>query len=235
MDLSIKATMTSVARLPLFLIALVAPVFADDWTRYLGFKKADPQIRSVESYLTVPIYLEEERICIFPFATNQGGAPPAPDFVPAFVEAVNYHLPKTELVTLKRRPAANVTIQQTGEFDVPGAMNALASERSCTLFVNGLIERAYRKPSGGCFLEVIASLYAVGVEAPALRWRARKRIDWRGRFPLKECLLLYAEEVVFDWDDFGPEPANPPPAKERQSDRRRPTERSTQKVPLPKR
>lgn len=228
---TIAASVMRTTSFSLFLVVLCgAPASAGDgWTKYLGLKKHSPRIRSVESFLTVPIRLDGERVCVFPFRTRQGGTPPAPDLSPAFMEAIHLHLPETELVTFDGRPESGVPPWERGDFDTLGAMHRLSLDRSCTLLLDGLIDRAYRTPAGGYSLEATASLYAVGPQAPRLRWRARKRIDWRRRLPANECLLFYAEEVVFDWEDFGPD-VDHPPSPERRRRRRPPIESVTEKT-----
>ena len=190
----------------LLALAIVPPSEAGEVLRLLGVRPPDPEIRSLESYLTEPIRLDEARICVFPFGVAQAGQPAAPSMVEPFVEAIEFHLPDATVLPMASRPGVDVPAWQRATLDVVQEMANSARMAGCDLFLDGVQHRTYRKPSGGYRIRAAAALYAVEPKGAALRWRGRKSIDWRLRQTTEECLLLFAEQVVFDWLDLAPVP-----------------------------
>jgi len=195
-----------------FLIAFVAAPCSHggDLSRWIGIRPPDPEIRSLESYVTDPIELRGAKICIFPFAVEQEGTPRAPRMSPAFIEALDYHLPESQSVKLGVRPEAGLEPWRRNGYDVVEGLAKAARAQGCQMFVDGLAHRAYRKPGGGYRIRATIALYELHPTTTELRWRGRKAIDWRLRQPVNECLLLFAEQVLFDWMDL----AAPPPVAE---------------------
>ena len=190
----------------LLTLAIVPTSEAGELLRFLGVRPPDPEIRSLESFLTEPIRLDKDRICVFPFAVEQAGQPAAPSMVEPFVEAMEFHLPNATVLPMASRPGLDVPPWEQTTLDVVEEMANAARLAACNLFLDGAQHRTYRKPSGGYRIRASAALYAVEPERFALRWRGRKSIDWRLRRPTEECLLLFAEQVVCDWLDLAPTP-----------------------------
>jgi|GEM_PF-2292235 len=180
------------------------------------FRQADPAVVSQETYLAKPLKIEGERVCLFPFEIRQGGEPLPPRLAPALAEAMTYLVPKDPTVSLSVRPGDDLADWEAPAFDVEAAMLRTARERGCTLLLEGVTHRAYRKPGGGYHIDASIALYAVEADARTLRWRGRKTLDWRRLRPRDECLRLFAENVVQSWL----EPV-PPKASKKQAARQK--------------
>lgn len=196
------------------ILILTCPSAAGGLGDWFGSRRSDPEVESIESYLTEPIELEQRRVCIFPFQVRQGGAPKVPDLRRAFREAIEFNMPETEAIVMDRRPESGLAPWQLADLDLRGELHAAARKAACDYYLDGSVRRAYRKPSGGYVIDVETWLTSASRETPELRWRARKRLDWRKRQSVNECTLYFAEEVVFDWMFPPPEPG---PAEETDS------------------
>ncbi len=172
--------------LPAFLlIAATAHAGPSDLFPFLHGR--DPKIRSLETYVTAPIKLNGARIAVFPFVLEQEGRPRPPDPAPLLVDALHFHVPTAVVVPFQTRPGSTV------------GRAAAARERSADFFVEGRAHRIYRDAGGGYVIDVTVRLLEVTPNDSTLVWSAHKRIQWKRRYPASECLLLLAEEVVFDW------------------------------------
>lgn len=149
-------------------------------------KRGDPRIRSLESFIVAPIDLEDARVAVFPFVMEQEGRPQPPNPAPAMTDALHSHVPEAEVIVFDSRPANLARVAWAAEAD---------------FVVDGAAHRVFRRTGGGFLIEATIELLDVSGGRPTLVWRARKRIEWRERHPDRECLLFFAEQVVFDWLD----------------------------------
>lgn len=164
----------------LFLLLSAAAVLPAQW----NVLRSDPKIETLAMHDAGPADMDEKRVLVLPFESDQMGEPPPPDLAPHFSDALAAWLIAADVVVPRAPTAAG-----------PDAARILGFD----FLVRGRTEVYYQGGSAALKTRVWVELIDLSQDPGEIVWQGRKTARWARRKPPSDCLLYLASDFVADW------------------------------------
>lgn len=162
-------------------LLLCATVAAPAQWNFLG---SDPQIETLALHDAGPADMDQKRVLVMRFPTQQQGAPAPPDFAPYLSDALSAWLIAVDVAVPSEPTSAGLKAARTLGFDY---------------VVRGRTEIYYQGGANALKAQVWAELVDLSTEPGEIVWQGRKTAVWKRRKPPEECLLYLASDFVANW------------------------------------
>jgi hypothetical protein len=148
------------------------------------FVGSDPKIDTLVLHDAGPAEMDQRRILILPFESDQTLEPAPPDFAPHLKDALGAWLAAAEATVPFQPTTAGVAAARAAGFD---------------FLVRGRTELYYQGGRQALKIRIRAELLDLTRRPAEVVWRGRKTAAWSRRKPPEDCLLYLASDFVADW------------------------------------
>ena len=149
-----------------------------------GFFRSDPRIETLALHDAAPAEMDEKRVLVMRFRSDQQGEPAPPDFAPYISDALAAWLIAVDVAVPREPTSAGIEAARILGFDY---------------LVRGRTELYYQGGEHGLKARVWAELIDLSEEPAVIVWQGRKTASWVRRKPPHDCLLYLASDFVADW------------------------------------
>ncbi len=149
-----------------------------------NFLGSDPKINTLALHDAGPAEMDQKRVLVMRFPSEQQGTPAPPDFALYLRDALAAWLIAVDVSVPSEPSSAGLEAARILGFDY---------------VVRGRTEVFYQGGANALKAQVWAELIDLSTEPAEIVWQGRKTAIWKRRKPPEECLLYLASDFVADW------------------------------------